>query len=812
MLRTLTQKVILAGLVVLGLTAIAGWSVVSSTRTTSAAVDHLTQYTAEQSYLSAHFEGDAFRVIYDAVSFARTRNPVFREEAKAALEKLDVDRAALSALHLADDPFTVDPDAQRRIEEHQQVVNSSIHNAIDALFTAVAADNQLAITQRLNALEEPDKQIDAFSAEMNTLITQDRVVSTATISALVQQSIASISIAFGLLACVVVLALVLLRAKIIEPIRVLSIAARTVAQGDLDQHALVTSNDEIGELQQSFNHMVSSLHEQRMAFEQRTQAEQARAAAEEANRAKSTFLANMSHELRTPLSAIIGYSELILREATDDGQLGLLADVEKIQQAGRHLLSLINDVLDLSKIEAGKFQLAPEVFDIRLLIDQVVMNVQPLAVTNGNRIDVQYASDIGSMHADLLKVRQVLLNLLSNATKFTENGMIRLHVTKQCLPSSNAAQETANPTSFVRFEVIDTGIGISADQITQLFQPFTQASAATSRLYGGTGLGLTLSRHLARLMGGDVTLTSELGQGSRFTVDLPIQMPGAGEIGALGAPVLRSPQQAAPAAFTGESMVLVIDDDPAARELLSRSLSSESITIITASSGEEGLRLARDLLPEIIILDVLMPGMDGWAVLAALKSDPVLVDIPVVMLTIVEEQDVGFALGASDYLVKPIDRNRLTALVQKYQAEPPTPIGFSGRIMLVDDDAEARTVLRHTLEDADWTVIEAATGQSALTQIMAAMPDLFLVDLTLPDLDGIQVIDAIRASEAGRTAPVLVLTNKNLSPAEHDRLNNSVTHILTEGSYQSAELLQEAHRLITMHLLNEHIALLGEIR
>jgi signal transduction histidine kinase/DNA-binding response OmpR family regulator len=500
---------------------------------------------------------------------------------------------------------------------------------------------------------------------------------------------------------------------------------------------------------------------------------------EVASRYKSEFLANMSHELRTPLNAIIGYSEMLEEEAGDLGQEAFVPDLQKIHGAGKHLLSLINNVLDLSKIEAGKMDLYLENFAIASMVQEVVATVKPLVEKNGNTLDVHYADGLGTMRADLTKLRQTLFNLLSNACKFTERGTVTLRV----------GRESVNGGEWISFSVRDTGIGMSPEQTGKLFQAFTQADASTTRKYGGTGLGLAISQKFCQMMGGDITVASTLGQGSTFTARLP-----AAVVEPEAASLTRAGETAAtaPRVPEGAPTVLVIDDDPTVHDLLSRFLNKEGLRMVAARSGEEGIRLARELRPAVITLDVLMPGMDGWAVLTALKADPDLSDIPVIVLSIVDEKQMGYALGAADYLAKPIDWERLAAVLQRYEcARPPCPV------LIVEDDASLRELLRRRLQKEQWTVIEAENGREGLERMSEREPELILLDLMMPEMDGFQFLDEVRKHENWRSIPVIVITAKELTPEDRQRLNGAVEKILQKGAYSREELIREIHDLVT---------------
>ena len=443
--------------------------------------------------------------------------------------------------------------------------------------------------------------------------------------------------------------------------------------------------------------------------------------AEAASRTKSQFLANMSHELRTPMNAILGYSEMLQEEAEDKGLEDFTPDLQKIQNAGKHLLSLINDILDLSKIEAGKMELYLEDFDIREVVNDVAATVESLIGKKGNKLVVHVPEDAGRMRADLTKVRQSLFNLLSNAAKFTENGEITLGVRKD--------------GGDWLFTVQDTGIGMTAEQMAGLFEAFAQADASTTRKYGGTGLGLAITRRFCRMMGGDATVESTPGSGSAFTLRLPATSPTPQPAG--DAQVGTPPEELS--AMNPGDVVLVIDDDPAARDLMRRFLVREGFRPETAASGEEGLRLAQSLHPVAITLDVMMPGMDGWTVLQQLKADAGTQDIPVIMLTMVDDKNIGFALGATDYLTKPVDRNRLAAILGRYHCHED-----GCRVLLVEDDEPTREMMNALLTREGCVVTEAANGRIALEQMQTSRPDLILLDLMMPEMDGFEFAQRLR--------------------------------------------------------------------
>ena len=542
-----------------------------------------------------------------------------------------------------------------------------------------------------------------------------------------------------------------------------------------------------GELATANARLQQELRERRRAEEE---LQAAKDAAEAANRAKSTFLANMSHELRTPLNAIIGYSEMLEEDARDAGDRALAADLGKIQGAGRHLLSLINNVLDLSKVEAGKSELYLESVELGPVVSDVVATVRPLVEEHANELDVSLAADLGVVRTDVTKLRQALFNLLSNACKFTEHGRIRLA----------AAREHRAAGDWVTLAVTDTGVGMSPEQMGRLFQPFVQADASTTRRYGGTGLGLALSRHFCQMLGGDISVESRLGVGSTFR----IQVPAISHVAPLEAPEREplldgTPSQ--PDSHGGPNTVLVVDDDAAVRETMRRFLEKEGLRVALAADGEQGLRLARAHHPVAITLDVMMPRMDGWAVLSALKADPELATIPVVIVSILDEQQMGRALGATDYVIKPVDWERLAQALRRIREQPP-----SLRLLVVEDDEAVRDATRRLLERQGWTVDAAENGRVALSYLQQRQPDLIVLDLLMPEVDGFEFVSTMRAHPAWRTIPIVVVTSKSLNADERRQLAGQVQAVVEKGVTSREGLLAKLRDVVAAGVVRKQAA------
>ncbi len=560
-----------------------------------------------------------------------------------------------------------------------------------------------------------------------------------------------------------------------------------VKLGEREVRADELRQDEIGRLGKGFNAMLYAIKESDEKMQE------AKQVAEAANVAKSQFIANMSHELRTPLNAVIGYSEMLKEDFEDLSQEEVVIDLHKINASGKHLLSLINDVLDLSKIESGKMEVFNETFNISTMVDEVLTTIEVLIKQRRNRLELRYERPVGLMYGDLIKLRQVLLNLLGNASKFTENGVIQLVV--------NTFEKEGLP--WVSFSIQDNGIGIPKDQQKLLFKPFKQVDGSTTRKYGGTGLGLVISKHFVEMMGGFIELESEAEKGTRFVVALPTKImtyPAflEKETDNLSIDVLSHVSNPSSEKIVEENVtenkptVLVIDDDNSTRDLLSKHIGKMGYKVIVADNGQEGLRLAREIRPDAITLDVMMPGIDGWMVLSELKNDINLQSIPVIMLSMVENQELGYSLGASEYLLKPIDHQQIFKVLQKYHAIKQRDYS----VMVIEDDRITQDLTRDMLQRHGWKVTLANNGKVALELAEKTLPDLILLDLMMPEMDGFEFLNHLRHHADLKNIPVIVLTAKEMTRADREYLTSRVNAIFQKGAYHRDDLLTQLQELL----------------
>jgi signal transduction histidine kinase/CheY-like chemotaxis protein len=489
---------------------------------------------------------------------------------------------------------------------------------------------------------------------------------------------------------------------------------------------------------------------------------------QDASRHKSEFLANMSHELRTPLNAIIGFTRLVMRRSKETLAQKQYENLEKILISADHLLALINDILDLSKIEAGRVEVRPVRFELPPLVGECLRTVEPMVKSERLRLVKDIEAGMPPLYTDRDKLRQILINLLSNAIKFTEAGTVTV----------TAGREGPR----IAIVVADTGIGIPEDSLQLIFEEFRQLDSSPTRKYGGTGLGLSISRHFARLLGGDITVTSAVGAGSTFSVTIPLRLQ-------VAQPAARPSGIAAPEETQGKpdegKLVLAIDDDPNAIYLLQENLGDAGYRVVGALTGDEGLNKAQTLRPFAITLDILMPGRDGWEILRDLKADSLTKDIPIIVVSITDSKDLAYRLGAFDYMLKPFDRNAVLAALSRI------PRLQGRRLLVVDDDPRVVDLVRQLLEGEPYEVLAAGDGEEALTAISRERPDIVLLDLLMPGMDGFAVIEELQKDAESRLIPVIVLTAKTLSEAERVALEQRVAKVIQKSGLDRDTFIAE---------------------
>ena len=495
--------------------------------------------------------------------------------------------------------------------------------------------------------------------------------------------------------------------------------------------------------------------------------ETARDEARDASDQKTKFFANMSHELRTPLNAILGYGEMLYEDCEDLGYDDLLPDLKKITSSGTHLLSLINNILDLSKIEAGKMELFVTSFEIENMVQTIKDVSEPLAAKNDNGFVINLDGAMGSMSQDETKLRQCLTNFLSNGFKFTKNGTVTLDVKARL----------EGDVEFVDFAVIDTGAGMSPEGVAKVFEEYTQAERSTSANYGGTGLGLPISKKFAEMMGGDVIVTSEEGVGSVFTMSVPRECPEYNEDEVEGNVINLDDQ---------DNLVVLVDDDVAMHDLIKRTISKLNLTLLGATNSEKGMELIREVKPKLILLDVLMPGRDGWSLLKECKTDKDLKDIPVIMISQLNQSNLASSLGANDYLTKPIDRTHFINTLKRILGTDTQ----NQKVLVIDDDKDVRELLSRLLKDAGYRPIDARDGKEGLERTKDE-PALIILDLEMPRMDGFEFLDNyIKDVPEEKRAPVLVFSGKDLTDVQEDLLKERVIGLVKKDDVSMDKLSQ----------------------
>jgi signal transduction histidine kinase/CheY-like chemotaxis protein len=579
-------------------------------------------------------------------------------------------------------------------------------------------------------------------------------------------------------------------------------ATKAISSGDLSTEIPVRSEDEVGLLASSFNQMARDLkanidEKDRYAgelaklnveLEDKVRARTRELEAtnrelqianlkiREADRLKSEFLANMSHELRTPMNAIIGFTKLVRRKSTDLLPLRQRENLEKVEISASQLLALINDILDLSKIEAGKMSVNIMPIELAPLVDTCFATVESMVQGGRVRLLKEVPDDLPEVLSDQDKLKQIIINLLSNALKFTTEGEVKL----------SAALEDAS----LRIVVSDTGIGISSDALEYIFDEFRQADGSSTREHGGTGLGLSITKKLTHLLGGTIDVSSVEGGGSTFTVTLPLTKRDE----EAPAEALK-PDEETPASveMKGKKVILAIDDDPNVVILLKQNLEDEGYYVVGALNADEGIRKAKEIHPFAVTLDILMPQKDGWGVLSDLKADPATRDIPIIVLSIIDNKELGFSLGAFDYLVKPLDKEAIMAALQRI------PGGPSKRVLVVDDEPAAVDLITQILQDEGYQVKGTYSGEEALRALDAAPQDIILLDLLMPEMDGFEVIQRVKANPRWRDIPIIVVTAKDLTDSDWGFLHRSVDRIIQKSGLAREGLMKEVQGLLREH-------------
>jgi CheY-like chemotaxis protein/HAMP domain-containing protein len=531
------------------------------------------------------------------------------------------------------------------------------------------------------------------------------------------------------------------------------------------------SNQELQAQQEELEAQAEELRKQsEELLGQNVELEQQRLSLEEGSRLKSQFLSNMSHELRTPLNSVMALSRVLMMQASTKLSADEVNYLEIIERNGKNLLTLINDILDLSKIEAGRMDVHPKPFSLRMTLENIIESITPLAGEKQIEIVQEIPEDLPPLESDEIRVSQILQNLVANAVKFTDAGSVTVSVERE--------------QQKISVRIADTGIGIAENDLPYIFDEFRQVDGTSARRHEGSGLGLAIARKAARMLGGEIAVTSAPTVGSTFTLTLPVAWQGT-------APVYEPIAiRQTSAAKSKRKTILVVDDEPEVAAMISRYLLQEGYNALTATSGAEALELAARELPFAITLDIIMPDMDGWEVLQGLKKAPETKEIPVIIVSISEDKETGFALGAVGYVTKPVSKKQLVSEIEKIGK----PCVRS--VMIVDDSEMDRQQIRRILEEEGLKPIVAEDGAVCLELIKREIPDVLVLDLMMPELDGFAVLEKIRSHPATRDLPVIVVTAKDLTVEDRKKLSGNVFSVLEKNAAKSVTLLAEIKRIL----------------
>ncbi len=602
--------------------------------------------------------------------------------------------------------------------------------------------------------------------------------------------VTSLWVVVGFAAGSIALALILgygISWSLIKPIKQMETRFKEISSGDFSLHVEAVNRDELGALTVNLNRMNDELG--RLYAELRTRNSELAAALTEntrlfyeleekskqleiASRHKSEFLANMSHELRTPLNAIIGFSDVLLEKMFGELNAKQTDYLQDILGSGRHLLALINDILDISKVEAGHMILERTQFALADVLQNGLRMMHDRAGRRGITLQLELDPAMGPMEADERMVKQVVVNLLSNAVKFTpDGGQIDVRAQRK--------------EGEIWVSVRDTGIGIAPEDQTRIFDEFQQARSGTAKLEEGTGLGLTLSRKFVELHGGRIWVESEVGAGSTFTFTLPVRTrPDETSL------------EAMPTHLAGPT-VLLVEDDARAIELLTLYLTADNFNVVVARDGSEGLMLAHRLHPSAIILDLMLPRVDGWDFLAQAKADSDIANIPVIIVSILDERGKGIALGAAEYLVKPVDRNYLLDAVHHLTLIPKRSSDSSAKVLVIDDDLLAIELVEAVLQPEGYTILRATNGEHGIALAQQEAPSMIILDLLMPGIDGFAVVEQLRASRSTASIPIIVLTAKTMTREEKERLNGQISLLAQKAEFNRAAFVASVRAFVT---------------